>query len=81
MRSENSGLFRNTLTADHMYSCHNRRNFPKQVQTPLSQNPQGFSQIFITFLQSTQNFPHFEKKDELHNLNIWEVFESEKCGF
>ena len=30
---------------------------------------------------STQNFAHFEKKDQLHSLNIWEVIESEKCGY
>ena len=68
------------LTPDHMYSRHNRQNFPQHVQTSLSQKPERFSEIFISFLESTQNFPHFEKNDQLYRLNIWEVIESDKCG-
>ena len=40
-----------------------------------------FSEIFVAFFQSTQNFVHFEKEDQLHSLKIWEVIESEKCGY
>ena len=28
-----------------------------------------------------QNFPHFDKKDQLHRLNISDVIEFEKCGY
>ena len=30
---------------------------------------------------STQNFEHFQKKDQLHSFNISEVIDSEKCGY
>ena len=40
-----------------------------------------FSEIFITFLQSTQKFGEFETKDQLRSLNILEVIDSEKCGY
>ena len=39
------------------------------------------SQTFIAFLRSSENFVHFEKKDQPHTLNISEVIDSEKCGY
>ena len=47
----------------------------------LSQKPEILSPIFILFLISTQNFAHFEKKDHLPRLNIWQVIESKQCGY
>ena len=35
----------------------------------------------MAILESTQNFAHFEKKDQDNSLNILEVTESEKCGY
>ena len=29
-----------------------------------------FSSFFIAFSESTQNFAYFQKKDQLHSLNI-----------
>ena len=40
-----------------------------------------FSESFIAFSQSTQNLVHFEKKDQLYNLNISEVIDYQKCGY
>ena len=80
VRSEISLLFANRLTADQMYSRNNWENLSQHVQRPLSQKRQTFTWIFIQYLESTQNFLHFQKKDQVHSLNIWEVIESEKCG-
>ena len=79
--SEILGLFGKTLGADHMYYHHNWRKFRQHVKTPFSEKRKTLSWIFIAFLQSTQNFVHFEKKDPLHSLNIWEVIDSKKWGY
>ena len=47
----------------------------------LSQKLGKFSGIFIAFLESTQIFAQFEKKDQLHSLNISEVIDPYKCGY
>ena len=44
-------------------------------------NGKRISGIFIAFLQYSQNFVHFENKDLLYSVNIWEVTGSEKCGY
>ena len=64
-------MFGNTLTADHMYS----RHYLTEISTTCS------NVIFIAFSQSTHNFVHFEKKDQIFSLNILEVIDSEKCGY
>ena len=71
--SEILGLFGNRFTAYCMYSCHRWESFLQQVQLLLSQIRRTFSEIFTEFLKSTQNFAHFEKKGQLHSLNILEV--------
>ena len=68
------------MTADHMYSRQNWENLPQYVQTPLFQKPQTLSQTLIQFFQSTQNFTHFQNKNQVHSLNIYEVIECRKCG-
>ena len=80
VRPEISVLFVNKLSANQMYSRHNWENFSQHVQRPLSQKRQTFTWIFIQYLESTQNVLYFQKKDQGHSLNIWEVIESEKCG-
>ena len=69
--SEILGLFGNRFTAYCMYSCHRWENFIQQVQLLLSQIRRAFSEIVTEFLK--QNFDHFEKKGQLHSLNILEV--------
>ena len=57
------------------------KKYQQRVQIALSQKRKIFSGIFIAFSQSTQNYVHFEKKDQLYRFNIWEVINSEKCGY
>ena len=47
----------------------------------LFQKGRTFSGIFIAFMESTQDFTHFEKKDRLHSLKIFEVIELDNCGY
>ena len=61
MVSKILGPLFNTLTAHHLYSCHNWQNLPQQVQTQLSSTPSTFSRSFIAFPKYTYNFQHFEK--------------------
>ena len=49
VRSEISGLFGNTLTADHIYFHHNWENFPQHVETPWSQKPGHFLKFLFHF--------------------------------
>ena len=74
-RSEILGLFGNRFTADRMYPRHTWENLQKQVQTLLCQKQSLCSSIFIAFLECTQNFAHFEKKDQLHSLYNSEVID------
>ena len=81
VRSEILGLFGNTLTTNDMYSRHRWEKFPERLQTLLSQQSKKFSGNFIGILQWTQNLAHFEKKDQLHRLNIMDYIGPEKCGY
>ena len=72
------GLFVNTLTADDKYSLLNRDNLTQSIQTLLSQKPKAFSQFFSSFLKSTLNFEHFQKKDDPHSRCISEITVYEK---
>ena len=40
-----------------------------------------FRKIFIAIFQSTENYAHFEKKGQLHSLNISEVIYPKKCAY
>ena len=71
-------LFVNTLTADDKYSLLNRDNLTQSIQTLLSQKQKTFSRIFSSFLKSTLNFEHFQKKDDPHSRCISEITVSEK---
>ena len=71
-------LFVNTLTADDKYSLLNRDNLTQAIQTLLSQKPKAFSQFFSSFLKSTLNFEHFQKKDDPHSRCIPEIMDSEE---
>ena len=70
------GPFGKTFMADHMYSHHEREKFQQQVQMLSSQWSKKFPRIFIAIFQSTQNFGHFERKDQLHSLNILKILTS-----
>ena len=70
-------LFVNTLTVDDKYSLLNRDNLTKSIQTLLSQKQKTISQFFSSFLKSTLNFEHFQKKDDPHSRCISEITVSE----
>ena len=74
------GLFVNTITVDSMYSPHNWEKFPQRLQTQLSKKGKVISEIFIALFKSIWIFVYLEKKDQLHNLNISEVIDPEKCS-
>ena len=74
-------MFGNMFTADHMYSRHRWEKFWQQAQMLLSQKQKIFCENFIACLQYTQNSVHFEKKDQIHRLNISEVIDPEKCSY
>ena len=80
VRSQILGLFGNTFSADHMYSCHRWEKFPQYIQTLLSEKRRTFAVFSIAFLESTQNFSHLQKKDQLYSFIVWEVIDPEKCG-
>ena len=81
VRSEISGLFGNTLTADHMYSRNYLREISATCLNAVISKTENIIETFFAFSQSAQNFVHFEKKNQLHSLNISEVIDSKKCGF
>ena len=60
--SKVSRLFVNTLAADDKYSLLKRNNSMQTIQMYLSQKQNVFSQLFFSFLKSTLNFEHFQKK-------------------
>ena len=74
-------LFANTLMGDHMYSAHSWENNLQQVQTQLSYKPKTILQTLIPVLKSTSHFARLEKKDQPKSSNIWEVIDSENCGY
>ena len=48
------------------------------IQILLSQEKNAFSQFFFSFLKSTLNLEHFQKKDDHHSRCISEITVSEK---
>ena len=74
-------LFGNMLIADHMYSRNRWEKFWQPVETLLSQKQKTFSERFVAFLQLTENSVHFEKKGQLHGLNISEFIDHERCSY
>ena len=71
-------LFINTLTTDDKYSLLNKENLTQPIQILLYQKDWTFSQIFSSFLKSTFNFEHFQKKDDPHSRCVSEITVSEK---
>ena len=71
-------LFVNTLTADDKYSLLNVNDLTQPIQILLSQKEKTFSQFLATFLKSTLNFAHFQKKDDPHSRFISQITVSEQ---
>ena len=81
VRSKILGLFVNTFTAESTYSRRKMQTFTQQVQTPLSLKQKTFSGFFITFLKSTWNGEHFQKKGESSSLSISDIIDSKRGGY
>ena len=71
-------LFINTMTLDVKYFRRNMQIFWPQLETPLSQEKNTFSQFLIAFLKCAWNLEHSEKKKEYPSLIITENIESER---
>ena len=74
------GLFRNTLTANDNYPVEDSVNFLSPIRMEFYLKSTIFSDFFVSFLESTSNFKHFEKKDDRHTYFISEITECEKRG-
>ena len=57
------------------------RNYPSSFERSYLKKKRTFPLIFIAFLESAQKVAHFEKKDQLHSLNISEVINPDKCAY
>ena len=57
------------------------KNFPQQLQTPISQKQKIFSRFFIAYLECPSNLEHFEKKEEHPRLFISEIIDSERVVY
>ena len=58
-------LFINTITLDVKYFRRNMQIFWPQLETPLSQEKNTFSQFLIAFLKCAWNLEHSEKKKSI----------------
>ena len=76
-----SRQFPNTLSADGKYSLFNRDNLTQPIQMQLSRKQKTFSEFFCSFLKSSLNFEHFQRKDDSHSWGISEITDSEKHGY
>ena len=56
------GLLVNTLAADEKYLVLNRDKLTIPIEMHFSKKEKTFSELFATFIKSTLNFKHFEKK-------------------
>ena len=56
-------------------------NFTQQLEAPLSQKQNPFSEFFIAFLICALNLEHLEKKDEYSSLVISRIIDSEGGGY
>ena len=60
-------MFPNTLSADCKNSVLDRDNLTQPIQMLLSRKQKTFSPFFSSFLKSTLNLEHFQKKDDPHS--------------
>ena len=61
------GVFLNKLTADPKYPLEDWENMKLPMQMQLSKKRKTFSELFVSFLESTSNIKHFEKKYDGHS--------------
>ena len=71
------GLVVNALAADDKYLVLDRDNFTLPIYMQFSQKQNTFSDFFLAILKSILNFENFEKKDDPHRFDIFEVTDCE----
>ena len=71
-------VFANTLTPYDKYCPLRRDKVKEPIQILLSEKEKSFSQFFSSFLKSTLNLEHFQKKDDTHSRCISEITNSVK---
>ena len=59
------GMFLKTLIANAKYPVQGCENLQLPIQTQLSEKRESFAEVFVRFLDSTSNFKHFAKKDDV----------------
>ena len=62
-----SRLFPNTLSDDGKYSLLDRDNLTERIQMQFSQKHKALPEFFSSFLKSSLNLEHFQKKDDTHS--------------
>ena len=62
-----SKLFPNILFANGKYSLLARGNLMQRIPMLLTRKQKAFSQFFSSFLKSSLNLQHFQKKDDPHS--------------
>ena len=70
--------FVNTWTDNDKYSLLHRDNLRQPIQILLSQKQEKLSEYFSAFSKSTENFEHFQKKDDPHSRFISLITVSQK---
>ena len=65
--SKMSKLFPNILCANGKYSLLARDNLMQRIPMLLPRKQKTFSQFFSSFLKSTLNLKHFQRKDDPHS--------------
>ena len=73
-------MFRNTLSVNDNYPVQECGNLSSPIEMELHLKPTIFSEFLVSFLESTSNFKHFEKKDDSHSCFIWEIRHCERVG-
>ena len=71
-------MFRNTLSVNDNYPVQECGNLSSPIEMELHLKPTIFSEFLVSFLESTSNFKHFEKKDDCHSYFISEITDCER---
>ena len=65
------------LTADQIYSGHYLREISETCSSAIISKTENIFGNFYCIFAFYENFLHFEKKDQVHGLNVLEVIDSE----
>ena len=74
------GVSGETLTAKQKYPVWDLDNLMSPIQMELSEEGKTFGQFFVQFMESTSNFKHLERKNDLRSQFISEITDLERLG-